>query len=58
MSSPSTSLVGSTAESIDSASPIIQAGEPWLPEPGELPTRTHIAFCWLWPSSSVTTGSL
>ncbi|KZV54206.1 hypothetical protein F511_13839 [Dorcoceras hygrometricum] len=38
MSSPSTSLVGSTAESIDSASPIIQAGEPWLPEPGELPT--------------------
>ncbi|KZV54096.1 hypothetical protein F511_28465 [Dorcoceras hygrometricum] len=38
MSSPSTSLVSSTAESIDSASPIIQAGEPWLPEPGELPT--------------------
>ncbi|KZV30404.1 hypothetical protein F511_20680 [Dorcoceras hygrometricum] len=38
MSSPSTSLVSSTAESIDSASPISQAGEPWLPEPGELPT--------------------
>ncbi|KZV58726.1 hypothetical protein F511_18480 [Dorcoceras hygrometricum] len=38
MSSPSTSLVSSTAESIDSASPIIQVGEPWLPEPGELPT--------------------
>ncbi|KZV52604.1 hypothetical protein F511_25856 [Dorcoceras hygrometricum] len=38
MSSPSTSRVGSAAESIDSASPISQAGEPWLPEPGELPT--------------------
>ncbi|KZV58450.1 hypothetical protein F511_29554 [Dorcoceras hygrometricum] len=38
MSSPSTSLVSSTAESIDSASPISQAGEPWLPEPEELPT--------------------
>ncbi|KZV33591.1 hypothetical protein F511_34359 [Dorcoceras hygrometricum] len=38
MSSPSTSQVGSVAESIDSASPISQAGEPWLPEPEELPT--------------------
>ncbi|KZV16459.1 hypothetical protein F511_10071 [Dorcoceras hygrometricum] len=38
MSSPSTSRVGSAAESIDSASPVSQAGEPWLPEPGELPT--------------------
>ncbi|KZV23940.1 hypothetical protein F511_23084 [Dorcoceras hygrometricum] len=38
MSSPSTSRVGSAAESIDSASPISQAGEPWLPEPEELPT--------------------
>ncbi|KZV40207.1 hypothetical protein F511_20240 [Dorcoceras hygrometricum] len=38
MSSPSTSLVSSTVESIDSASPISQAGEPWLPEPEELPT--------------------
>ncbi|KZV45119.1 hypothetical protein F511_24161 [Dorcoceras hygrometricum] len=38
MSSPSTSQVGSAAESIDSASPISQAGEPWLPEPEELPT--------------------
>ncbi|KZV22969.1 hypothetical protein F511_33896 [Dorcoceras hygrometricum] len=38
MSSSSTSRVGSAAESIDSASPVSQAGEPWLPEPGELPT--------------------
>ncbi|KZV45253.1 hypothetical protein F511_10030 [Dorcoceras hygrometricum] len=38
MSSPSTSRVGSAAESIDSASPVSQAGEPWLPEPEELPT--------------------
>ncbi|KZV48249.1 hypothetical protein F511_43440 [Dorcoceras hygrometricum] len=38
MSFPSTSRVGSAAESINSASPISQAGEPWLPEPEELPT--------------------
>ncbi|KZV32334.1 hypothetical protein F511_22591 [Dorcoceras hygrometricum] len=38
MSSHSTSLVSSTVVSIDSASPFSQAGEPWLPEPGELPT--------------------
>ncbi|KZV25202.1 hypothetical protein F511_21920 [Dorcoceras hygrometricum] len=38
MSSPSTSRVGSAAEFIDSASPVSQAGEPWIPEPEELPT--------------------
>ncbi|KZT76147.1 hypothetical protein F511_46828 [Dorcoceras hygrometricum] len=37
MSSPSNTPVSSTAASIDSKSPISQAGEPWLPEPEELP---------------------
>ncbi|KZV20049.1 hypothetical protein F511_15292 [Dorcoceras hygrometricum] len=37
MSSPSTSRVSSAAESIDSASPVSQAGEPWLPRSEELP---------------------
>ncbi|KZV28293.1 Late embryogenesis abundant hydroxyproline-rich glycofamily protein isoform 1 [Dorcoceras hygrometricum] len=37
MSSPSTSRVSSAAESIDSASPVCQAGEPWLPRSEELP---------------------
>ncbi|KZV38638.1 hypothetical protein F511_36073 [Dorcoceras hygrometricum] len=37
MSSPSNTPVSSTTASIDSESPIHQAGEPWLPEPGELP---------------------
>ncbi|KZV20278.1 hypothetical protein F511_43915 [Dorcoceras hygrometricum] len=37
MSSPSDSPVSSTAASIDGASPRLQAGEPWLPEPEELP---------------------
>ncbi|KZV26774.1 hypothetical protein F511_28691 [Dorcoceras hygrometricum] len=37
MSSPSDSPVSSTAASIDGASPRRQAGEPWLPEPEELP---------------------
>ncbi|KZV51214.1 hypothetical protein F511_16104 [Dorcoceras hygrometricum] len=36
MSSPSTSRVSSAAESIDSASPVSQAGEPWLPRSEEL----------------------
>ncbi|KZV18424.1 hypothetical protein F511_19200 [Dorcoceras hygrometricum] len=38
MSSPSNTPVSSTDASIDSESPISQAGEPWLPEPEELPT--------------------
>ncbi|KZV32828.1 hypothetical protein F511_20929 [Dorcoceras hygrometricum] len=38
MSSPSTSRVSSAAESIDSASPVSQAGQPWLPRSEELPT--------------------
>ncbi|KZV21008.1 hypothetical protein F511_17488 [Dorcoceras hygrometricum] len=37
MSSPSTSRVSSVVESIDSASPVCQAGEPWLPRSEELP---------------------
>ncbi|KZV33603.1 hypothetical protein F511_34823 [Dorcoceras hygrometricum] len=37
MSSPSTSRVSSAAESIDSASPVFHAGEPWLPRSEELP---------------------
>ncbi|KZV27864.1 hypothetical protein F511_37860 [Dorcoceras hygrometricum] len=37
MSSPSTSRVSSAAESIDSASLVSQAGEPWLPRSEELP---------------------
>ncbi|KZV40400.1 hypothetical protein F511_43461 [Dorcoceras hygrometricum] len=37
MSSPITSAVSSTAASIESASPRPEAGEPWLPEPEELP---------------------
>ncbi|KZV20848.1 hypothetical protein F511_42061 [Dorcoceras hygrometricum] len=38
MSSPSNTPVSSAAASIDSESPISQAGEPWLLEPEELPT--------------------
>ncbi|KZV48501.1 hypothetical protein F511_08400 [Dorcoceras hygrometricum] len=38
MSSPSDSLVSSTAASIESASPHPDAGEPWLPDPEELPS--------------------
>ncbi|KZV36813.1 hypothetical protein F511_22848 [Dorcoceras hygrometricum] len=37
MSSPSDSLVSSTAASIEGASPRPEAREPWLPEPEELP---------------------
>ncbi|KZV56968.1 hypothetical protein F511_18588 [Dorcoceras hygrometricum] len=38
MSSPSNTPVSSIAASIDSESSISQVGEPWLPEPEELPT--------------------
>ncbi|KZT76454.1 hypothetical protein F511_46521 [Dorcoceras hygrometricum] len=37
ISSPSTSRVSSAAESRDSASPVCQAGEPWLPRSEDLP---------------------
>ncbi|KZV31226.1 hypothetical protein F511_42871 [Dorcoceras hygrometricum] len=37
MSSPSDSIVSSTTASLDGTSPRLEAREPWLPEPEELP---------------------